>query len=201
MCMDACICCIPVHVHVCMHVCVSLNVHVHVGMCRPWCDHSLVLRLLPALHHLLLSGSCQAALQMAVEASRTADSILNHTLKNTMADAAGDIEMFLDTHESSSASVQHLRQSLASLRKGMRSCRHRQAYLQLAAQRFPCLPPGQTLHPPNTLTPTNKQPFTMEKCGAIFPITFNDGGGIFPALKFSGQKFSRTEPPPCISTK
>jgi hypothetical protein len=84
----------------------------------------------------MLERSFQAALQMAVEASRTADSILNHTLKNTMADAAGDIEMFLDTHESSSASVQHLRQSLASLRKGMRSCRHRQAYLQLAAQRY-----------------------------------------------------------------
>ena len=36
----------------------------------------------------------------------------------------------------------------------------------------------------------------MEKCGAIFPITFTDCGGIFPALNFSGQKFSRTKPPP-----
>ena len=36
----------------------------------------------------------------------------------------------------------HLRQSLASLRKGMRSCRHRQAYLQLAAQQY-----NLALHP------------------------------------------------------
>ena len=40
----------------------------------------------------------------------------------------------------------------------------------------------------------------MEKCGAIFPITFSDCGGIFTALNFSGQKFSRTKsPPPCTS--
>ena len=30
----------------------------------------------------------------------------------------------------------------------------------------------------------------MEKCGAIFPITFNDCGGIFPALNF------KPPPPP-----
>ena len=36
----------------------------------------------------------------------------------------------------------------------------------------------------------------MEKCGAIFPITFNDCGGIFPTRNFSGQKFSRTKSPP-----
>ena len=40
----------------------------------------------------------------------------------------------------------------------------------------------------------------MEKGGAIFPITFNDCGGIFPRRNFSGQKFSHTKfpPPPCI---
>ena len=33
----------------------------------------------------------------------------------------------------------------------------------------------------------------MEKGGAIFPIIFNDCGGIFPRRNFSGQKFSRTK--------
>ena len=33
----------------------------------------------------------------------------------------------------------------------------------------------------------------MEKGGAIFPITFNDCGGIFPPRNFSGQKFSHTK--------
>ena len=36
----------------------------------------------------------------------------------------------------------------------------------------------------------------MEKGGAIFPITFNDCGGIFPRRNFSGQKFSHTKSPP-----
>ena len=36
----------------------------------------------------------------------------------------------------------------------------------------------------------------MEKGGAIFPITFNDCGGIFPRRNFSGQKFSHSPPPP-----
>ena len=36
----------------------------------------------------------------------------------------------------------------------------------------------------------------MEKGGAIFPITFNDCGGIFPQRNFSGQKFSHTKSPP-----
>ena len=40
----------------------------------------------------------------------------------------------------------------------------------------------------------------MEKGGAIFPITFNNCGGIFPPRNFSGQKFSHTKfPPPLYS--
>ena len=38
--------------------------------------------------------------------------------------------------------------------------------------------------------------FSTPNSGAIFPITFNDCGGIFPAQNFSGQKFSRTKTPP-----
>jgi hypothetical protein len=33
----------------------------------------------------------------------------------------------------------------------------------------------------------------MEKAGAIFPIAFNDCGGIVPWRNFSGQKISRTK--------
>jgi signal transduction histidine kinase len=83
----------------------------------------------------LLENYFQVALETAVTASRQADSILNHTLKNTMADAAGNIEMFLETDQTGT-DVIHLRQSCASLRRGMRACQHRQAYLQLAAEKY-----------------------------------------------------------------
>ena len=82
-----------------------------------------------------LECSFQAVLQFAVEASRKADSILNHTLKNTMADAVGDIDMFLQK-TAANIDVTHPRQAAAALRRGMRQCGHRQAYLQLAAHRY-----------------------------------------------------------------
>ena len=84
--------------------------------------------------------SYQSKLKIAVEGSRKADSILNHTLKNTMADAAGEIALFL--HSPSLDNTFHLQQSYASLRRGMRSCRHRQAYLQLAMNAY-----ARTLRP------------------------------------------------------
>ena len=91
-----------------------------------------------------LERSFQAALQVALEASRKADSILNHTLKNTMADAAADIEMFLTDTDSPEPSVRHLRLSMATLRRGMRACRHRQAYIQLESGGYqPSLHPVQ----------------------------------------------------------
>ena len=76
----------------------------------------------------------QSELKTTLAASRKADSILNHTLKNTMADAAGEIEIFLQ--DPSADSTAHLRQSYAALRRGMRSCRHRQAYLHLAMHSY-----------------------------------------------------------------
>ena len=50
-------------------------------------------------------------------------------------DAAGNIEMFLDKVDNST-DVVHLRQSWASLRRGMRACQHRQAFLHLATQKY-----------------------------------------------------------------
>ena len=91
-----------------------------------------------------LERSFQAALQEALEASRKADSILNHTLKNTMADAAADIEMFLTNTDLPEPSVRHLRLSMATLRRGMRACRHRQAYIKLESRGYqPSLQPVQ----------------------------------------------------------
>ena len=116
----------------------------------------------------------QAALETAVAASRQADSILNHTLKNTMADAAGNIEMFLDNVEPG-MDVVHLKQSEASLRRGMRACQHRQAYLQLAAQRYQPPPPPTYAHTHGGLT--------LPKRGAGGPSEFGvnrKGSGQVP---------------------
>ena len=41
-------------------------------------------------------------------------------------------------------------------------------------------------------------PFTMEKCGAFFPVSFQDRSGIFPILKNLGQKFSCTKISPSV---
>ena len=78
----------------------------------------------------------ETSLKTAIEASRKADSILNHTLKNTMADAAGQIEMFLEHVGCSDNDAEHLQLCIASLYRGMRSCRHRQAYVQMAANTY-----------------------------------------------------------------
>ena len=91
-----------------------------------------------------LERSFQAALLVALEASRKADSILNHTLKNTMADAAADMELFLTNTDLPEPSVRHLRLSMATLRRGMRACRHRQAYIKLESGGYqPSLQPVQ----------------------------------------------------------
>ena len=86
------------------------------------------------------------ALDAAKQAStRKADSILHHTLKNTMADSAGDIDIFLQTTHLDAAACAPLRNAVASLRRGMRSCRHRQAYLRLSANDYvPALQPVNT---------------------------------------------------------
>ena len=78
------------------------------------------------------------------EASEEADSVLNHTLKNTMANAAGELALFLDENSDSGRVSDSDRQRLdvcvGSLRRGMRSCRHREVYIELAAGTY-CLEP------------------------------------------------------------
>ena len=70
---------------------------------------------------------------MSYQASRKADSVLNHSLKNRMADAAGEVELFLETYTGPHAV---LLECVASLRRGMQLCQHRQAYVDLAAGRY-----------------------------------------------------------------
>ena len=74
--------------------------------------------------------SLNEQLEKALRASQMAERILNHTLKNTMADTAGEIEMFLEA--GCSEDVTPLQQCIALLQRGMRCCRHRQAYQLLA---------------------------------------------------------------------
>eukprot|EP00667_Euglena_gracilis_P015158 EG_transcript_15763 len=67
-----------------------------------------------------------------MRASQTADSVLNHSLKNTMADVAGHIETYCGGHAAANA----LEDAMACLRRGMRICKERQVFLQLAAGEY-----------------------------------------------------------------
>jgi len=69
----------------------------------------------------------ETQLERQMRASETADNILNHMLKNTLADVAGYIEL----HLQGSIPVSALHDSLACLRRGMRVCKERLAYLKL----------------------------------------------------------------------
>eukprot|EP00667_Euglena_gracilis_P004295 EG_transcript_4314 len=71
-------------------------------------------------------------LQWELHASQMADGVLNHSLKNTLADVAGNIEMFL----AGAMQSQVLEDCIVSLRRGVRSCKERQGYLQLVAGQY-----------------------------------------------------------------
>ena len=82
--------------------------------------------------------------------TREADSILNHTLKNTMADAAGQLEIFLDdpnlTEDLDARLIQNLKMALASLQRGMKCCRNRQAYLSLVSGTYTSVRSALKMH-------------------------------------------------------
>ena len=77
----------------------------------------------------------EVSLQSTMRASQVADSILNHTLKNTMADGAALVEDFLDESPEGlpAAFRTNLELTLAALWRGMRACRNRQLYISLVA--------------------------------------------------------------------
>ena len=68
--------------------------------------------------------------------SRKADSVLNHTLKNTMAEAADGLDGLMEEPQCSDRQAQTLKTCVASLRRGMRACRHRQAYIHMASDNY-----------------------------------------------------------------
>jgi len=69
----------------------------------------------------------ETLLEQQMRASETADSILNHTLKNILADVAAYIDLFL----AGSAPREVLGDALACLRRGVKACKERQVYLKL----------------------------------------------------------------------
>eukprot|EP00667_Euglena_gracilis_P002637 EG_transcript_2644 len=62
-----------------------------------------------------------------LQASQSADSILNHTLKNTLSDVAGTIELYL----ANIVQRNTLEGAMDRLRRGMRACKERQVFLKL----------------------------------------------------------------------
>eukprot|EP00667_Euglena_gracilis_P002064 EG_transcript_2064 len=81
----------------------------------------------------------QVQLAQELHASQLADSILNHTLKNILADVAANLEVFLTG--SADAGPALLEDCIARLQRGMQSCKDRQTYLKLTAGEYqpaPC---------------------------------------------------------------
>jgi len=74
----------------------------------------------------------EVLLERQMHASTTADSILNHMLKNTLSDGVAHIELFL----AGCAPEAALHDGVHCLRRGMRACRERQVYLKLVAGEY-----------------------------------------------------------------
>eukprot|EP00667_Euglena_gracilis_P005485 EG_transcript_5524 len=74
----------------------------------------------------------QTQLAQELQASQLADSILNHTLKNILADVEANLEVFL----AGAADTTLLVDGIACLRRGMQHCKERQVYLKLAAGEY-----------------------------------------------------------------
>eukprot|EP00667_Euglena_gracilis_P003783 EG_transcript_3794 len=77
-------------------------------------------------------GVAPTQLARELHSSRLADSILNHTLKNILADVASNLEVFL----SGAAEPALLEDCIACLRRGMQSCKDRHTYLKLATGEY-----------------------------------------------------------------
>eukprot|EP00667_Euglena_gracilis_P007124 EG_transcript_7190 len=71
-------------------------------------------------------------LAQELQASQLADSVLNHLLKNALADVAADIEIFL----AGELGPEVLEDAVVCLRRGMRSCRARMLYLRMVAGEY-----------------------------------------------------------------
>jgi hypothetical protein len=126
---------------------VLLSGYAAVGYAAVAVAHVIVLILLAiiiATRARRLSFSLQQSFEEAhakqvasAEAAQKADSILNHTLKNTMADAVGEIILFFEAMKAQRQSPSpQLQWAVASLQRGMRSCQQRQALIQLVSSTY-----------------------------------------------------------------
>eukprot|EP00667_Euglena_gracilis_P006103 EG_transcript_6145 len=74
----------------------------------------------------------EVLLARELHASQSADSILNHTLKNVLCDVAATIELFL----AGTVDRDTLEGAIHCLRRGMRACKERQVFLKLVAGEY-----------------------------------------------------------------
>eukprot|EP00667_Euglena_gracilis_P001628 EG_transcript_1628 len=74
----------------------------------------------------------ETMLMRQLQASQMADSILNHTLKNILADVAGNLELFL----ANVVGRDVLEDAMVGLTRGMKSCKERNVYLKLVAGEY-----------------------------------------------------------------
>eukprot|EP00668_Euglena_longa_P027863 GGOE01034901.1.p1 GENE.GGOE01034901.1~~GGOE01034901.1.p1 ORF type:complete len:658 (+),score=171.88 GGOE01034901.1:128-2101(+) len=74
----------------------------------------------------------QTQLARELQASQLADSVLNHMLKNTLADVAADIEIFL----AGELGPEVLEDAVVCLRRGLQSCRERMVFLKMVAGEY-----------------------------------------------------------------
>eukprot|EP00667_Euglena_gracilis_P004358 EG_transcript_4380 len=109
--------------------------------------HLRTIRRSFALEHLVVGALAaeQAALQQALAeeqaqrcAAEKAEGILNHLLKNLMADGLGCIELALNAEASAAAG--HLQRACETLRRGMSWCKQRHVLGQLAAGQYAAAP-------------------------------------------------------------
>ena len=91
------------------------------------------------LHHYF-----QEELDKAVDSSRKANSVRNDNTSNNMAEAAGPIELFLNTVQSGDPKYSVLHGTPVCPQRGMRACRHRRTYVPMAANEYEqALEPGR----------------------------------------------------------
>eukprot|EP00667_Euglena_gracilis_P005606 EG_transcript_5648 len=74
----------------------------------------------------------QTQLARELQASQLADSVLNHMLKNALADVAANIEIFL----AGELGLEVLEDAVVCLRRGIQSCRARMVYLKMVAGEY-----------------------------------------------------------------
>eukprot|EP00667_Euglena_gracilis_P007397 EG_transcript_7473 len=67
-----------------------------------------------------------------LQATQLADSVLNHMLKNTLADVAANLEIYL----AGELGPEVLEDAVVCLRRGIRSCRERMVYLKMVAGEY-----------------------------------------------------------------